>query len=193
MQGDDTPVIQMVLACDTERTRLLQEEASIIAKLNKPPSNGPPGKAAASAAADAAAADGAAAINGAPGAAAPESAGSRLAGVTSTSTGSGMGGAAGGAGPAGDAVVGNGGAAAAAVAAALTPAEEAALSSRLLAVYKRLEEIDAYGAEARAATILAGLSFDADMMRRATRTFSGGWRMRVALARCAEQTETSTS
>ncbi len=50
-------------------------------------------------------------------------------------------------------------------------------------VHKRLEEIDAYAAEARAARILAGLSFDADMQRRATKTFSGGWRMRVALAR----------
>jgi len=50
-------------------------------------------------------------------------------------------------------------------------------------VYKRLEEIDAYGAEARASTILAGLSFDAPAQLRATKTFSGGWRMRVALAR----------
>jgi ABC-type dipeptide/oligopeptide/nickel transport system ATPase component len=39
------------------------------------------------------------------------------------------------------------------------------------------------GAEARAAHILAGLSFDNEMMHRATKTFSGGWRMRVALAR----------
>lgn len=44
-------------------------------------------------------------------------------------------------------------------------------------------EIDADGAQARAAAILAGLSFDASMMARPTRTFSGGWRMRVALAR----------
>ena len=39
------------------------------------------------------------------------------------------------------------------------------------------------GAEARAAVMLAGLSFDDAMMKRATKTFSGGWRMRVALAR----------
>lgn len=62
-------------------------------------------------------------------------------------------------------------------------AEEAALSSRLQQVWKRLVDIDADGAESRAAAILSGLSFDSDMMQRATRTFSGGWRMRVALAR----------
>lgn len=65
----------------------------------------------------------------------------------------------------------------------LSPAEEAAASARLQVVWKRLVEIDADGAESRAAAILAGLSFEADDMRRATRTFSGGWRMRVALAR----------
>jgi ATPase subunit of ABC transporter with duplicated ATPase domains len=64
-----------------------------------------------------------------------------------------------------------------------SPAEEAAAAARLQAVWKRLVEIDADGAEARAAAILAGLSFDPAMMRRPTRTFSGGWRMRVALAR----------
>ena len=48
-------------------------------------------------------------------------------------------------------------------------------------VYKRLEEIDAHGAEARAGAILAGLSFEPDMQQRATKTFSGGWRMRVAV------------
>ena len=42
---------------------------------------------------------------------------------------------------------------------------------------------DAYGAPARAAAILAGLSFDTEMQGRATKKFSGGWRMRVALAR----------
>ena len=42
---------------------------------------------------------------------------------------------------------------------------------------------DAAGAEARAAQILHGLSFDAAMQRVPTRSLSGGWRMRVALAR----------
>lgn len=39
----------------------------------------------------------------------------------------------------------------------------------MLQVYKRLQEIDAYGAEARAATILAGLSFDNSMQVRPDR------------------------
>ncbi|KAF8071383.1 ABCF3 [Scenedesmus sp. PABB004] len=62
-------------------------------------------------------------------------------------------------------------------------AAEATASARLSAVWRRLVEIDADGAEARAAAILSGLSFDAAMMARPTSTFSGGWRMRVALAR----------
>ncbi|PSC74057.1 ABC transporter F family member 3 [Micractinium conductrix] len=57
------------------------------------------------------------------------------------------------------------------------------LAQRLAEVGKRLLEIDAYGAPARAAAILAGLSFDTEMQGRATKKFSGGWRMRVALAR----------
>lgn len=45
-------------------------------------------------------------------------------------------------------------------------ADEAAMTARLNVVWKRLMEIDADGAEARAAAILAGLSFDDSMMRR---------------------------
>ncbi|XP_028774679.1 ABC transporter F family member 3 [Neltuma alba] len=58
-----------------------------------------------------------------------------------------------------------------------------AISQRLEEIYKRLELIDAYSAESRAASILAGLSFSPEMQKRATKTFSGGWRMRIALAR----------
>ncbi|KAF5734972.1 hypothetical protein HS088_TW15G00471 [Tripterygium wilfordii] len=58
-----------------------------------------------------------------------------------------------------------------------------AISQRLEQIYKRLETIDADSAEARAATILAGLSFSTEMQKSATKTFSGGWRMRIALAR----------
>ncbi|XP_022145934.1 ABC transporter F family member 3 [Momordica charantia] len=57
------------------------------------------------------------------------------------------------------------------------------IAQRLEEIYKRLEFIDAYSAEARAASILAGLSFSSEMQRKATKTFSGGWRMRIALAR----------
>ncbi|KAJ3689153.1 hypothetical protein LUZ61_018317 [Rhynchospora tenuis] len=58
-----------------------------------------------------------------------------------------------------------------------------AISKRLQEIYKRLEFIGADAAEARAASILAGLSFSQEMMRKPTRAFSGGWRMRIALAR----------
>jgi ATP-binding cassette, subfamily F, member 3 len=49
-----------------------------------------------------------------------------------------------------------------------------AASLRLQEVYTRLQDIDADGAPARAACILAGLSFDEPMQKRATKTFSGG-------------------
>ncbi|XP_062074678.1 ABC transporter F family member 3 [Humulus lupulus] len=58
-----------------------------------------------------------------------------------------------------------------------------AISQRLQQIYKRLEFIDADSAESRAAAILAGLSFTPEMQLKATKTFSGGWRMRIALAR----------
>ncbi|KAF5797712.1 putative ABC transporter, AAA+ ATPase domain, P-loop containing nucleoside triphosphate hydrolase [Helianthus annuus] len=57
------------------------------------------------------------------------------------------------------------------------------IAQKLEAIYKRLEFIDAYTAEARAASILAGLSFTPEMQKKPTRAFSGGWRMRIALAR----------
>ncbi|XP_054815563.1 ABC transporter F family member 1 [Prosopis cineraria] len=50
-------------------------------------------------------------------------------------------------------------------------------------VYERLEAIDASTAEKRAAEILHGLGFNKQMQAKKTRDFSGGWRMRIALAR----------
>ena len=51
-------------------------------------------------------------------------------------------------------------------------------------VVDRLEEIGAYDAEPRAAKILAGLGFDhEEMYNKPTNDFSGGWRMRLSIAR----------
>ena len=52
---------------------------------------------------------------------------------------------------------------------------------RLGDVYERLIAIDAYTAPARAARILIGLGFDEEMQERPLSSFSGGWKMRVAL------------
>jgi ATP-binding cassette, subfamily F, member 3 len=49
-------------------------------------------------------------------------------------------------------------------------------------IYSRLDDIDAYSAPARAAAVLAGLGFSAEQQERPCSEFSGGWRMRVALA-----------
>jgi ATP-binding cassette, subfamily F, member 3 len=64
----------------------------------------------------------------------------------------------------------------------LAEAERAADPHRIAEIHTRLADIDAHTAEARAARILAGLGFDADAQARPCSEFSGGWRMRVALA-----------
>jgi ATPase subunit of ABC transporter with duplicated ATPase domains len=46
-----------------------------------------------------------------------------------------------------------------------------------------LDALDSDTTEARAASILHGLGFTAEMQVKKTREFSGGWRMRIALAR----------
>ncbi|XP_042632731.1 ATP-binding cassette sub-family F member 1-like isoform X1 [Cyprinus carpio] len=58
-----------------------------------------------------------------------------------------------------------------------------AVSERLDKVYEELRAIGAAAAEAKARRILAGLSFTSEMQNRPTKKFSGGWRMRVSLAR----------
>jgi ATP-binding cassette, subfamily F, member 3 len=57
------------------------------------------------------------------------------------------------------------------------------IMQRINEIYKRLEEIEANKAESRAATILGGLGFTPDMLQKPVGSLSGGWRMRVALAR----------
>ena len=64
----------------------------------------------------------------------------------------------------------------------LTEAETATDAGRIADIQTRLVDIDAHSAEARAASILAGLGFDQEAQRRPASSFSGGWRMRVALA-----------
>jgi ATP-binding cassette subfamily F protein 3 len=64
----------------------------------------------------------------------------------------------------------------------LAEAEHAKDPHRIAEIHERLVTIDAHGAPARAARILAGLGFDEEAQHRPLDTFSGGWRMRVALA-----------
>ncbi|WP_417204987.1 ABC-F family ATP-binding cassette domain-containing protein [Antarctobacter sp.] len=66
--------------------------------------------------------------------------------------------------------------------AALMAEAETATGVRIAEVQTRLADIDAWSAEARAATILKGLGFDDDQQKQPCSAFSGGWRMRVALA-----------
>ena len=67
-------------------------------------------------------------------------------------------------------------------AALMAEAETATDPLRIADIQTRLVDIDAHSAPARAAGILAGLGFDHAAQHRALSEFSGGWRMRVALA-----------
>jgi len=64
----------------------------------------------------------------------------------------------------------------------MSEAETAEDPHRIAEIHTRLADIDAHSAEARAATILNGLGFDSEAQKRPLNDFSGGWRMRVALA-----------
>ena len=64
----------------------------------------------------------------------------------------------------------------------LAEAEHSTDASRVAEIHERLAAIGAHSAEARAAGILAGLGFSHDEQNQPLSSFSGGWRMRVALA-----------
>src|SRR3954452_15655936 len=64
----------------------------------------------------------------------------------------------------------------------LVESEKARDPHRIAEIQTRLADIGAHAAPARAASILAGLGFDEDAQQRPCTDFSGGWRMRVALA-----------
>jgi ATP-binding cassette subfamily F protein 3 len=64
----------------------------------------------------------------------------------------------------------------------LAEAERASDPHRIAEIQTRLADIGAHAAPARAAGILAGLGFSHQDQQRACQEFSGGWRMRVALA-----------
>ena len=67
-------------------------------------------------------------------------------------------------------------------AALLLESETAHDPHRIAEIQHRLNDIDAWSAEGRAANILKGLGFDTEAQQRPCSDFSGGWRMRVALA-----------
>ena len=68
-------------------------------------------------------------------------------------------------------------------AALLAEADAHPEAARLAEIHERLIAIRADSAPSRAAIVLAGLGFDATQQARPLSEFSGGWRMRVALAR----------
>ena len=59
---------------------------------------------------------------------------------------------------------------------------EEGVGTRLTEVFEKMELIDADSAPARASIIMTGLGFSCAMQEQETREFSGGWRMRIALA-----------
>jgi ATP-binding cassette, subfamily F, member 2 len=65
----------------------------------------------------------------------------------------------------------------------LATCEDDDAQEQLMDIYERLDEMAADQAEAKASLLLYGLGFDKNMQQKAAKDFSGGWRMRIALAR----------
>ncbi len=63
----------------------------------------------------------------------------------------------------------------------------AAADTDLVAVHHQIETLDGYRAEAKAGTLLDGLGFSGEMQQHSVKSFSGGWRMRLNLARALMQ------
>jgi ATP-binding cassette subfamily F protein 3 len=59
--------------------------------------------------------------------------------------------------------------------------------SDLAAIHLQIEALDGYRAEAKAGILLDGLGFSGDAQQQAVKSFSGGWRMRLNLARALMQ------
>jgi ATP-binding cassette subfamily F protein 3 len=64
----------------------------------------------------------------------------------------------------------------------MAEAEIARDAARIAEIHERLNDVEAHAAPSRAQRILAGLGFDERAQQRSCAEFSGGWRMRVALA-----------
>lgn len=69
----------------------------------------------------------------------------------------------------------------------LIKVRQADANTDLVAIHHQIEVLDGYRAEAKAGTLLDGLGFSGDMQQRAVKDFSGGWRMRLNLARALMQ------
>lgn len=66
----------------------------------------------------------------------------------------------------------------------LKKAEEVGNDAEVLACHEELSHTGGYSKPAQAATIMSGLGFRGDQQQAAVNSFSGGWRMRLSLARC---------
>ena len=64
----------------------------------------------------------------------------------------------------------------------MTESETATDPDRIGEIHERLLDIDAWSGEARASEVLMGLGFTPEDLHRASKEFSGGWRMRAAIA-----------